>query len=73
MLSIGCAGDEVGLTQVPEKGRKFSKLHLARPNMSFGWGDRIRTYDLLIQSQAPYQLGHSPAAIGGRLTILPTA
>src|SRR5579884_856340 len=27
-----------------------------------GWGGRIRTPDYLIQSQAPYQLGHAPAS-----------
>ena len=31
-----------------------------------GWGERIRTFDYLIQSQAPYQLGHAPA---GRLRL----
>lgn len=35
----------------------------------YGWDDRTRTYDLLCQKQAPYQLGHIPVLIPENYTI----
>ena len=36
-----------------------------------GWRGRTRTSSFLIQSQVPYQFGHSPAVPGGRTPIYP--
>ena len=32
----------------------------------FGWGGRIRTFTILINSEVSYRLDHAPAAFAGR-------
>jgi hypothetical protein len=49
-----------GRTLEFELRKPFDAL-VSAANRENGWGERIRTFDYLIQSQAPYQLGHAPA------------
>jgi hypothetical protein len=44
------------------KGLEASGQHLRK---KFGWGGRIRTFTILINSEVSYRLDHAPAACGG--------
>jgi hypothetical protein len=43
---------------------------MSKRSESNGWGGRTRTYDLLSQNQAPYQLGHAPLVFENNFAIL---
>ena len=41
-------------------GIKFYRTHFGSDYRKFGWGGRIRTFTVLINSEVSYQLDHAP-------------